>query len=82
MAERSSIKATLFLFLVLSALHYSAEEEEARVRCSYKMKKSFEIGNCSRRTVFSRKGFNPLVFATCGGFCGRRTILGGFCVPV
>ncbi|GLJ39053.1 hypothetical protein SUGI_0796150 [Cryptomeria japonica] len=70
MAERRSIKATLFLFLVLSALHYSAEEEEARFRCSNKMKKSFEMGNCSKRTVFSRKGFNPLVFATRGVFAG------------
>ncbi|GLJ39045.1 hypothetical protein SUGI_0796000 [Cryptomeria japonica] len=70
MAERSSIKATLILVLVLSVLHYSAEEEGTQCRCSYKVKKSFEMGNCSNRTFFPRKGFNPPVFATSGVFAG------------
>ncbi|GLJ39050.1 hypothetical protein SUGI_0796110 [Cryptomeria japonica] len=70
MAERKSIKATLVLFLVLSLLHYSAEEGDALFRCSYKVKKSFEMGNCSNRTFFPRKDFNPLVFATYGIFAG------------
>ncbi|GLJ39061.1 hypothetical protein SUGI_0796290 [Cryptomeria japonica] len=70
MAERRSIKATLVLVLVLSVLHYSAEEEEARFRCSYKMKKSFEIGNCSKMTAFPRKGFSPLVIAIFAVYAG------------
>ncbi|GLJ39046.1 hypothetical protein SUGI_0796020 [Cryptomeria japonica] len=70
MAERRSIKAALVLVLVLSALHYSAQEEDARFRCSYKVKKSFEMANCSNRTFFPRKDFNSQVFATCWVFAG------------
>lgn len=74
MAERRYIKAFLVLVLVLSLLHYSAEEEEARCRCSCNMeskgKKSFEMGNCNNRRVFTRKHFNPVVIAISGVYAG------------
>ncbi|GLJ39052.1 hypothetical protein SUGI_0796130 [Cryptomeria japonica] len=73
MAGRMSIKANLILVLVLmSLLHYSSAEEEARCRYSYKMEsgkgnKSFEMGN---RPAFRRKAFNPLVTVISGFYAG------------